>query len=40
MEKRRDKIPAHRIREGLASLNAGVDDIAVARWIINFIQDS
>ncbi|WP_281561093.1 GMP synthase [Thalassomonas sp. RHCl1] len=39
MEKRRDKIPAHRIREGLASLDAGVDDIAVARWIINFIQD-
>ncbi|WDE05767.1 GMP synthase [Thalassomonas viridans] len=38
MAKRRDSIPAHRIREGLASLNAQVDDLRFARWLINFFR--
>ncbi|PVZ70576.1 glutamine amidotransferase-related protein [Pelagibaculum spongiae] len=35
---RRDRIPAHRVREALNSLHADVDDLTMARWILNFLQ--
>ncbi len=36
MEKRRNRIPAERIREGKASLSANTDDRLTMRWIVNF----
>ncbi len=38
MNDRRDRIPDNRIREGMTSLNAEVDDRLVAQWIINFFH--
>ncbi|MHB0775893.1 glutamine amidotransferase-related protein [Halomonas sp. WWR20] len=35
---RRDSLPDNRVREGLTSLNAGVDDQLMARWILNFMH--
>jgi len=39
MEQRRDRIPACRIREGVASLNLEVSDLTVARWIMHFFRE-
>ncbi|WP_431687073.1 glutamine amidotransferase-related protein [Hahella sp. NBU794] len=36
MDKRTDRIPAPRIREGKTSLSAPVDDRLMMQWIINF----
>ncbi len=36
MNKRRDSIPADRIQKGLSSLEARIDDLLTAQWIINF----
>ncbi|WP_089730097.1 glutamine amidotransferase-related protein [Modicisalibacter muralis] len=38
MERRRNIIPGNRVREGLASLNAPVDDQLMVRWILNFMR--
>lgn len=38
MRLRRDQVGASRVREGLASLNAPVDDQLMARWILNFMR--
>lgn len=38
MNDRRGRIPDRRIREGLASLNAEVDDELAAMWIYNFFS--
>ena len=40
MERRRDSIPNDRLREGLASLDAPVDDRLMARWILNFMHQA
>lgn len=40
MTRRRDVVPANRVREGLASLNAPVDDQVMARWILNFLRQA
>lgn len=40
MERRRDTIPGNRVREGLASLNAPVDDQVMVRWILNFMRQA
>jgi len=40
MERRRDKIPGNRVREGQASLNAPVDDQLMVRWILNFMRQA
>lgn len=37
MARRSDRIPANRIREGLVSLQAPVDDQLMFRWIANFL---
>jgi len=36
---RTDRIPAPRVREGLASLSAAVDDRLMMQWIINFFLE-
>ena len=36
MDRRRDRISASRIREGMTSLQADVDDKLMIQWIINF----
>lgn len=36
MTLRGDRMPAHRVREGQASLNAEVDSELMARWMLNF----
>ncbi len=36
MDRRGDRIPAERIREGKASLAAPVDDRLCMQWIVNF----
>ncbi|MFB9887852.1 glutamine amidotransferase-related protein [Balneatrix alpica] len=38
MDARRDRIPANRIREGMASLAAEVDDRLMMRWVMNFYR--
>lgn len=38
MLKRQGVIPADRVQEGLASLDCDVDDLQVARWVLNFIR--
>lgn len=38
MELRRDIIPPERVEAGLHSLRLTVDDMAVGRWILNFMQ--
>ncbi|BFM14467.1 GMP synthase [Maricurvus nonylphenolicus] len=40
MNRRRDRIPPARGREGQASLSAQVDDILMATWIVNFFNSS
>ena len=38
MLRRRGLIPDERIEEGLASLDRDVDDLRVARWLLNFMR--
>lgn len=38
MERRRDIIPSERVEAGLHSLRLPVDDVAMARWILNFMR--
>ena len=38
MRLRRDQVGASRVREGLASLDAPVDDQLMVRWILNFMR--
>ena len=39
MERRKDRIPAERIREGNASLSAPIDDHLCMQWIVNFFAE-
>lgn len=40
MARRRGKIPDNRVREGLASLQAPVDDLQVVGWILAFMRQA
>jgi GMP synthase-like glutamine amidotransferase len=38
MDKRLDRIPANRVREGRISLSASVDDLLMIQWVVNFMR--
>lgn len=38
MEYKRNTLPSNRLREGMASLHAPVDDQVMVRWILNFMR--
>ncbi|SFH26803.1 type 1 glutamine amidotransferase [Modicisalibacter xianhensis] len=40
MEFKRDILPGNRLREGMTSLSAPVDDQVVVRWMLNFLDQA